>query len=89
MDCMRGSLQSSRAWKIRTGDALARLVAIAFVLIGITSAALNTGFRTARKTLLNASSSSPRLDRASWWITLYRSKIGTKPSTSYTREIRL
>ena len=36
---MRGSLQSSRAWKIRTGDALARLVAIAFVLIGITSAA--------------------------------------------------
>ena len=30
---------SSRAWKIRTGDALARLVAIAFVLIGITSAA--------------------------------------------------
>jgi uncharacterized protein with beta-barrel porin domain len=39
MDCMRGSLQSSRAWKIRTGDALARLVAIAFVLIGITSAA--------------------------------------------------
>ena len=36
---MRGSPQRSRAWKIGTSDALARLVAIASVLIGITSAA--------------------------------------------------
>ena len=39
MDCMRGSLRPSRAWKIGTSRALARLAAIAFVLIGITSAA--------------------------------------------------
>ena len=36
---MRGSLRPSRARKIGAGGALARLVAIAFVLIGITSAA--------------------------------------------------
>jgi uncharacterized protein with beta-barrel porin domain len=39
MDCMRGSLRPSRAWKIGTSRALARLAAIAFVLVGITSAA--------------------------------------------------
>ncbi len=36
---MRGSLRLSRAWKIWTGHAPARLAAIAFVLVGITSAA--------------------------------------------------
>ena len=36
---MRGSLRPSRAWKIGTSRALARLAAIAFVLVGITSAA--------------------------------------------------
>jgi uncharacterized protein with beta-barrel porin domain len=39
MDCMRGSLRPSRACKIGTSRALARLAAIAFVLVGITSAA--------------------------------------------------
>jgi len=36
---MRCSGRPSRAWKIETGHALARLVAIAFVLLGIMSAA--------------------------------------------------
>ena len=36
---MRGSLQPSRPWKIGTGHALVRLVAIAVVLIGVMSAA--------------------------------------------------
>ena len=39
MDCMRCSSRLSRARKIGTGRALARLVAIAFVLVGIMSAA--------------------------------------------------
>ena len=36
---MRGSPRPSRAWKIRTGDALARLVAIMFVLVAVVSSA--------------------------------------------------
>jgi hypothetical protein len=39
MDCMRGSPRPWRAWKIRTGDALARLVAIMFVLVAVVSSA--------------------------------------------------
>jgi len=39
MDCMRGSPRPSRAWKIRAGDALARLVAIMLVLVAVVSSA--------------------------------------------------
>jgi uncharacterized protein with beta-barrel porin domain len=39
MDCMRCSPRPSRAWKIGTGQALARLVAIVLVVMAVTSSA--------------------------------------------------